>query len=246
MKSSNFSIDHADCSVIVPSKDRISFLEDLLASLSTQSCLPKEVIVVDDCSEEPVKKHLEVSEYPFNLKIYRNDECRGPACSRNIGLHRSREHNILFIDDDCVADDLWVETMVKRLQDSPEKLGGIGGSVRAYDNDFYSRYFEFNQILEPRPHDQNHPLRIPYLVTANSAVKRDVIMKAGGFDENIKKAGGEDCAMSLKIAKLGYYFEREKKAIVLHKFRKGLKNFYNTFYWYGLGGRYVVDRYLPL
>ena len=71
-------------------------------------------------------------------------------------------------------------------------------------------------------------------------------MKGGGFDCSIKLPGGDDVAMSLRIAKKGYYFERVEKAKVWHSFRPGLKNFKKTFYNYGLGGRYVVDRYLPL
>jgi cellulose synthase/poly-beta-1,6-N-acetylglucosamine synthase-like glycosyltransferase len=83
------------------------------------------------------------------------------------------------------------------------------------------------------------------LVTANCAIRRDVFMRAGGFDGRIPAAGGEDAALSMRIMKNGYHFEHEGRAVVEHRFRPGLREFAQTFYRYGLGGRYVVDRYLP-
>lgn len=52
--------------------------------------------------------------------------------------------------------------------------------------------------------------------------------------------------MSMRMAKIGYYFEKDDQAIVQHRFKKEFRNLFRTFYWYGKGGRYVVDRYLPL
>jgi GT2 family glycosyltransferase len=154
---------------------------------------------------------------------------------------------LLFTDDDCIVSPSWVGALHTALDvpaDSP--LGGVGGRVLARDRDVFSRYFELHRILEPRPHDAAHPTRIPYLVTANCGIRRDVFMRAGGFDGRIPAAGGEDAALSMRIAKRGYHFEQVRDAVVHHRFRPGFRAFYETFYRYGLGGRYVVDRYLPL
>ena len=235
-----------DASVIVATHNRLSMLKDLLDSLSKMSAFPGEVIIVDDGSEKVVSSHVNTEKYPYSIKTIRNSIPQGPAKTRNIGVHNSKGDIIAFTDDDCIVEKQWLNSLYKTLKKSKEKLGGVGGKVKAYNNDIFSRYYEFNSILEPRPHDRDHPHRIPYLVTANCAIKRDAFMRAGGFDEKIKKAGGEDCAMSMRMAKIGYYFEKEERAVINHRFKKGFRNMFRTFFWYGKGGRYVVDRYLPL
>jgi hypothetical protein len=135
--------------------------------------------------------------------------------------------------------------LTERLVSGRESgLGGCGGSVRAFGKDLFSRYYDFHRILEPRPHDRANPRRIPYLVTANCGVWRHAFMRAGGFDGRIPTAGGEDAAFSMRMAKMNYYFENVDEARVLHRYRPSLIDFCKTFYRYGLGGRYVVDRYL--
>lgn len=234
-------------SVIVATRDRPRLLGDLLASLASCRPTPMEVVVVDDGSAVPVSSGCLGRTLPFRLRVLRNERAVGPGAARNRGVHASRGDLLLFTDDDCVVAESWAGALYRALVDeaADESLGGVGGRVLARDRDVFSRYFELHRILDPRPHDRTHPARIPYLVTANCAIRRDVYMRAGGFDGRIPVAGGEDAALSMRIAKRGYYFEHVADAVVWHRFRPGLSEFARTFYRYGLGGRYVVDRYLP-
>lgn len=232
-------------SVVVATRDRAALLADLLASLRACDPLPAEVVIVDDGSAHPVTA-ADCGETPFRLRIVRHARSVGPGAARNRGVHASRGDLLLFTDDDCLVDPDWVGAHVRRLERGDTALGGVSGRVLARDPDVFSRYFEFHRILEPRPHDAAHPERVPYLVTANCSIPRDVYMRAGGFDGRIPTAGGEDAALSMRIAKRGYHFVRDEAALVHHRFRPGLRAFAQTFYRYGLGGRYVVDRYLPL
>lgn len=238
--------DHVDVSVIVASRDRPHLLRELLQSLAAARPLPSEVVLVDDASDMPVDRVVQPSALPFRLRVLRNEGAAGPGVSRNRGVHYSRKDLLLFTDDDCVVEPGWVGAFTNALSEPSTQLGGVGGRVLARDRDIFSRYYEFHRILEPRPHDQEHPGRIPYLVTANCAIRRDAFMRAGGFDGRIPDAGGEDAALSMRLAKAGYYFERVDSAVVRHRFRPGVADFARTFYRYGLGGRYVVDRYLPV
>lgn len=233
-------------SVIVASRNRRGLLGDLLASLGACNPHPAEVVVVDDAGDEPLDQSELADGLAFRLRVVRNDRRVGPGAARNRGVHASRGDVLLFTDDDCIVRSDWVGVLAGAVETrADDMLGGVGGRVLARERDLFSRYFEFHRILEPRPHDAAHPRRIPYLVTANCAIRRDVFMRAGGFDGRIPAAGGEDAALSMRIVRSGYHFEREESAIVEHRFRPGLREFSRTFYRYGLGGRYVVDRYLP-
>jgi GT2 family glycosyltransferase len=236
----------ASASVIVASRDRAGPLLELLASLAAATPLPGEVVVVDDGSVAPVAASLPSQTWPFRLHILRNESSSGPASARNRAVHASRGDLLLFTDDDCVVDPQWVAALASSLATTDRQLGGVGGRVLARDSDVYSRYLEFHRVLEPRPHDASRPDCIPYLVTANCAVRRDAFMRAGGFDEAIRFAGGEDAALSMRLAKSGFHFQRQPAAIVRHRFRPGVRAMARMFYQYGKGGRYVVDRYLPL
>jgi GT2 family glycosyltransferase len=222
-------------------------LAELLGTLEDCEPPPDEVIVVDDASEVPAEQTLSGRTWPFRLEVLRNDEAQGPGAARNKGVHASRGDRILFTDDDCLVHPDWVGVLTEALADAEQEgLGGVGGRVRAEGDDLFSRYYDFHRILEPRPHDREHPERLPYLVTANCAVTRTAFMEAGGFDNRIPTAGGEDAAFSIRMVKRGYYLERCEDAVVRHRYRASLIDFARTFYRYGLGGRYVVDRYLPL
>ncbi len=230
--------------VVIPTHNRPEMLSDLLSSLLECDPLPDEVVVVDDGSTVPVR--IDEMQWPFRFQLLRQDQSRGPGTARNLGVHSSRGDIILFTDDDCLVDPGWVGAHRKRLENAEPALGGLGGRVRARGNDLFSRYYEFHRILEPRPHDAAAPERIPYLVTANCAVTRRAFMKAGGFDGRIPTAGGEDAALAIRMVKQGFHLERNLSAVVTHRYRASLADFARTFYRYGLGGRYVVDRYLPI
>lgn len=237
---------HLNASVIVATRNRPTLLQELLASLAATSPLPQEVVLVDDASDVPVGGLFQPGLQPFRLRVLRNDAAVGPGTARNRGVHYSRGDLLLFTDDDCIVEPGWVGALAGRLAGGDPRLGGVGGRVLARDADLISRYYEFHRILEPRPHDRAYPARIPYIVTANGAIRRDAFMRAGGFDGRIPEAGGEDAALSMRLAKAGYHFEKAPSAVVWHRFRPGLRDFAKTFYRYGLGGRYVVDRYLPV
>jgi GT2 family glycosyltransferase len=232
-------------SVIVATHDRPDLLAELVRSLGACDPRPDEMVLVDDASRSPAEHVLRDVPVPFRVKVLRNDRALGPGAARNRGVHASRGDVLLFTDDDCLVEPGWVGALSERLASTDGKLGGVGGRVLARDRDVFSRYYEFHRILEPRPHDASHPARIPYLVTANCAIRREAFMRAGGFDSRIPVAGGEDAALSIRIVKRGYYLEHVPDAVVRHRFRPGVVDFARTFYRYGLGGRYVVDRYLP-
>ncbi len=232
-------------SVIVATRNRPEMLGELVLSLAACTPLPDELVVVDDASDAPVEPSLRAMGTPFRMRVLRNERASGPGAARNRAVHASRGSILLFTDDDCIADPGWVGALTASLAGADPSLGGTGGRVLARDRDLFSRYFEFHRILEPRPHDATNPRRIPYLVTANCAIRREAFMRAGGFDGRIPMAGGEDAALSVRMVKKGYHLEHTGSALVCHRFRPGLREFARTFYRYGLGGRYVVDRYLP-
>ena len=89
-------------------------------------------------------------------------------------------------------------------------------------------------MLEPPP-------SLLYLVTANCCVRREPALAAGGFDETLKRPGGEDIVLSYRLWKAGWRFGRAEDAVVRHDYDRGLRAFYKTWWNYGFGSGYVNE-----
>lgn len=84
-------------SIIVPSYNRNEEVKALLDSLKQQTVYHFEVVIVDDCSKTPVTVN---EDYPFDVKVIRNNPNVGAAQSRNIGANNASREWLLFLDDD--------------------------------------------------------------------------------------------------------------------------------------------------
>ena len=84
-------------SIIVPSYNRKEEIPALLESLTKQTAYNFDVVIVDDCSKEPVEV---TQSYPFVVKVIRNETNQGAAESRNIGARNADNEWLLFLDDD--------------------------------------------------------------------------------------------------------------------------------------------------
>lgn len=229
-------------SVVVPTFNRRRKLLRLLGSFDgLQGDQVKEVIVVDDCSQDDTEAAVAAwlrEPHRFAARSVRVRANRGPAAARNVGMQAASGKVIAFTDDDCVVHPRWLTNLVKPL-DVEGGVIGVGGAVHPVNTHVIARYFTFHHILEPAP-------TLLYLVTANCCYLRALALAAGGFDTDLGMPGGEDVALSFRLYKQGYRFAMAEDAVVYHDYRRGLTDFYRTFVNYGMGCRYVTEKYFGL
>lgn len=94
-------------SVIMPAYKCASTIRAAIDSVLTQN-VPLELLVIDDCSPEPLDEALDPYRNEERVRICRNEQNLGAAASRNRGVGLARGPYIAFLD----ADDIW----------KPEKL----------------------------------------------------------------------------------------------------------------------------
>ncbi len=96
----NFFSSNPDITVVIPVYNREQTIKRAIDSVLSQSILPEEVIVVDDCSTDGTKEILEG--YGDKItRIFLPENC-GPSKARNEGIKKSRTEWIAFLDsDDC-------------------------------------------------------------------------------------------------------------------------------------------------
>ncbi len=94
-----------DVSVITPTYNSSGTLKRALDSIYGQSLLPREIIVVDDGSDDWDQSRLIATSYPgcIAIRFIHLDKNQGPSTARNIGISAARGRYLAFLD----SDDVW-------------------------------------------------------------------------------------------------------------------------------------------
>lgn len=105
-------------SVIIPYYNKKSTINRAVESVILQSYTNWEIIIVDDCSSEPLIMQDHWKKYTIHL--VRNDKNLGPGPSRQRGMELASGEYLAFLD----ADDWWSRTFLERcsftLKDKPD------------------------------------------------------------------------------------------------------------------------------
>lgn len=224
-----------DVSVVVPVRDNptgISRLIDALQACSDAGQGPREVIIVDDGSREPVSTASRAGSVPITVVRQLG---AGPARARNAGAKLATGSWLLFTDSDCEPTDSWIKGFIPALNGSIAYAGG----VRAKGSDRLSRYYDTQRTLVPPLGRPGYPA---YLITANALVWKVAFDSVCGFDERFPYAAGEDIDFGLRLWRVGdvsYALD----AIVVHDFEPTWSAFFNRFVRYGRGNRILAEHY---
>lgn len=107
-----------DISVVIPTYNRTASLRRTLQSISQQTYLPKEVLIVD-ASTEPEDANALKNLFP-NLTILYYTSKPSVCIQRNFGIQMAKFSYILLCDDDIEAPNDYLFKMVNYLSENPE------------------------------------------------------------------------------------------------------------------------------
>ena len=118
-------------SVIVPVYNRVDEINDLLESLSAQTCRDFEVIIVEDGSTEPCGDLVRSFAGKVDVRyFYKPNE--GRSIARNYGIDRSSGDYLVFFDSDCVIPRDYFAILSAELDRQP--LDCFGGPDAAHES----------------------------------------------------------------------------------------------------------------
>jgi len=118
-------------SIIIPVYNTQAYLVRCLDSLRAQTLDCFEVIIVDDCSDEPVRPERKETDH-FTLSCYRLDHRGGPGGARNKGMDVARGTYVTFCDSDDWIDATYCEEAVNLLNALEADIA-MCSLVRNYD-----------------------------------------------------------------------------------------------------------------
>tara|TARA_A100001011_G_C14200581_1_gene795489 strand:+ start:590 stop:1291 length:702 start_codon:yes stop_codon:yes gene_type:complete len=179
--------------VIIPAYNPGIFLDEAIQSVLAQSYEDINIFIIDDNSNEDV--YSIVKKYK-KINYIKNERNMGPSYSRNVGIRASSSEYISFLD----ADDVWCRDKLKSSIGALKSDDSIGMTCGNY-----RRIMSGGVITRPfyrGPVDINLEslLKCNYVASGSVTVKRNIVEKAGLFDERFRVC--EDYALWLSIAKI--------------------------------------------
>jgi glycosyltransferase involved in cell wall biosynthesis len=183
-------------SVIIPSYNRAAFLMEALESVFNQTWKSFEVIVVDDGSTDDTVTHIA----PWLSRIcFLSQPNRGVAAARNHGIRYAKGEFLCFLD----SDDLWMPTKLEEqiaFSDQNIQYALIATEIESFDNSGRIS----SGIKAGMYHIRNgfvleHLLFSNWIQTSTVMVRRQAVLRAGGFDEDVGQFG-EDWLLWMRVA----------------------------------------------
>lgn len=184
--------------VIIPTRNRIDFVEQAIASIRSQCAKNWQIILVDDGSDIPVSEQLS-DDVIAHIRILRNNTSRGVSCARNQGAKAASSEWILFLDDDDWLDHSFIRA-------TSDAISAYGSSM-----DFMwpqrSNYYMSSRDVIPSPvrdvqieKGQGTEEAFAYAIDVSCTgmlFKRASFLKAGGFDPALKVSEDRDLVFRL-------------------------------------------------
>lgn len=181
-------------SIIILNYNGERFIKKLLESIYKQTFRDFEIVFVDNASTDNSIRILcdTLRRVPFKeVKTILNEQNLGYCRGNNVGLKHARGEYIVFLNNDTFVSQEWLENLVKALDRHPmigacqsKILSATTGKVETVGNllDIYARASpSSNQI-------KGVDILIDsffYPGGASVVVRREVLNKCGGFDEQL-------------------------------------------------------------
>ncbi|WGQ11882.1 glycosyltransferase [Pedobacter gandavensis] len=218
-------------SIIIPLYNRPQEIDELLSTLTKQTYLQFEVLVIEDGSTNDAKAIVAKYENKLDIKYFFKPNA-GQGFARNYGFERAKGDYFVIFDSDCLIPEDYLETVKDYLFE--HHLDAYGGPDAAHEtftpvqkaiSYAMTSPFTTGGIRGNKKHiGQFHPRSF------NMGVSRVVWEKVGGF---ILTRLGEDIEYSIRIHENGFKIGLIPAAKVFHKRRTSFGQFYKQLHFFG-------------
>ncbi len=183
-------------SVIIPTFNEAKIISRCLTALKNQrSRFSYEVLLVDHASTD--KTRTIAKKYPVRIVT---ELRRGTAVARQTGVEHAKGEIMAFTETDCVPPPDWIERIGRHFTQYPNDVGLTGRYYFDDANPLVRTLSLFSLGVGNYLFwifNRHYPFR-----GTNSAGRKIVILKAGGFRETAAPFDDADC--SKRVAKYGH------------------------------------------
>jgi GT2 family glycosyltransferase len=219
----------ARVSVIIVNYNGREFLGELFDSLARQTRPADEVVMVDNASADDSVTYT-CERFPW-VQVIPLTTNVGFAEGNNVGVANARGEYLALLNSDAVADDRWVEELVRALDGDP-RIGAAMGKI--YRASAYPRIeqvgAEFNNIGNIWGRGFNEfdegqfetACEVPALTACAALVRRRALADESLFDRQFFMYH-EELDLSLRLRGRGYSIVYVPSAMVHHKGMQSVK-----------------------
>jgi glycosyltransferase involved in cell wall biosynthesis len=216
---SSSSTSNNSISLVIPVLNEAAHLERTISQAAATLPSRGEILVVDDGSSDGSAELAEGFGSPVRLIKGAGVGC---AAARNLGGQRAGGEVIVFSDAHVEMPSGWWQPLVETLQG--RWVGAVSPAI-ADLGDWRACGYGM-RVTGPNLHMQWMQRRgredypVPALGSGFMAVRKEVFLRVGGFDEKLIRWGGNDLEMSLRLWTMGYELRVVPTIKVAHLFRK--------------------------
>jgi GT2 family glycosyltransferase len=109
--------------VVVP-RERFSYSKQSLESIYAETDYPFELVYVDGGSSPELKAYLEAQSTEKGFKLIRTEHYLSPNRARNIGIQAARGKYIVFVDNDVLVQQGWLQKLVECAEETDATVVG--------------------------------------------------------------------------------------------------------------------------
>lgn len=215
-------------SIIVPVYNRPEEMSELFESLSKQTDLGFEVMVMEGECEKSCRDICQ--QYSEKLDIKFITDTTGRSERRNRGMKEASGNYFMLFDSDVTLPENYIETVRKALEEEyVDCYGGPDSANETFNDLQLAINYSMTSFMTTGGIRGGMKNVYKYQPRAfNMGFSREVFEKTGGYLDMI----GEDVDLSMRIREAGFKVKLIKDAVVYHKRRITLKGFFkqtNTF-----------------
>ena len=201
-------------SVVIPTYNRKPILEKCLKALEHQvfdqsQIAGYEVVVVDDGSTDETVEWLDSTAEFSHVRLFEQDH-KGAAAARNLGVEKATGDTIIFIDSDLVVTEVFLQSHAEKLLEGARSLG-------------HDRLFTYGRVINTCNFDDptSEPFKVTdysqaFFATGNVAIARTWLIQAGLFDTQFQLYGWEDLELGVRLKNLGLQLIKCPDAVGYH------------------------------
>jgi glycosyltransferase involved in cell wall biosynthesis len=219
--------------------------DDLVTALTAAVALrpaPAEIIVVDNAPATGRTREV-VARFPSVR--YAVEERRGLDAARNYALRQAHTDVVAFTDDDAVPEEGWLGALLANFQDA--RVACATGLTLPLEletdaQELFERQGSFERGFRRRVFDgqRDNPLAVGQIgAGTNMAVRRQLVLDAGGFDERLDAGtptrSGGDHEIFARLLAAGHRIAYDPAAVNWHRHRRTLAEVIETMHGYGVG-----------
>ena len=212
-------INRLTMSVIICTRNRLDCICECLASITAQTILPTELIIVDSSdipliSQDDFLSIFNEQQFPHTKLIYRHTKA-GLTLQRNVGIDLADTDIIYFFDDDVILDCNYIKEMQRIFAGHQKYVGGTGAitNVAPFKRSFrhvVRRFFliqrnyssgKFTSSGMPTHAYGTHEFKDVEATSGCCCAYRAHVFTKHRFDEHlVRYAYMEDCDFSKRVS----------------------------------------------